>query len=242
MPARRSLSDFFRPSFALGAALVVGSPALGDDLAPPPWDRLGAPNYTTAAEWEFLAPITFPDTTTVADGSEVPLIAGDGFGFPADPDVLPDFDIAWVPYDGDGGYLGGANGIGDGTLNFRVPNWIDEEPLKIIRVQITYAPAPTGGSPFIDEIIPFDSTAPIDSIANVGVFDGPIAGDPAGRHHRLEIWEIEPNPDFESIRVVVPAGVLVDQVVIDTISTVPEPASLSLLALGALSARRHRRE
>ena len=124
-------------------------------------------------------------TPYVADGTDVPLIVGDGGGGFL-PDVLPDDDIGWVTYDGDGAWLGGINGIGIGTLNFRIANWIDTEPLKIVQMQFTYDPGPIGLSPFIDEIIPFDPLG-IDSVTNVGVVDGPIAGDPLGRDGLAEV-------------------------------------------------------
>lgn len=221
-------------------ALCAPNAALADDLAPPTWPRLGLPNYTTAAEWEFFGPAG--GSPYIADGVEVPLIVGDGITGLTDvpPQVLPDNDIAWVPYDGDGGYLGGANGISFGTLNFRIANWIDTEPLKIIHAQFTYDPGPAGLSPFIEYIIATDPL-PIDSVLHTSTTDAPIPGDPLGRWHRVETWEIKPNPDFESIQVIVPEGVLVDQAVIDTISTVPEPSALSLLALGALTVTRRRK-
>ena len=98
---------------------------------------MGAANLSTAAEWEFLAPITPPDTTTVADGTEVPLVVGDGIGG-MPPDVLPDGDIAWTAGDGDGGYIGTGAGIAEGTLNFRVGNWIDEEGLDEYNMDSDY--------------------------------------------------------------------------------------------------------
>lgn len=242
MAFARNCSSFVLLAVAGVLCLSVVGPALGDDLTPPPWDRLGAANYTTSAEWEFFGPIVAPGTTQIADGTDVPLIIGDGTGG-MPPDMLPDFDIAWVPYDGDGGYLGGANGIGDGTMNFRVGNWIDTEDLKVLRIQIVYDRGTTAASPYVDQITAYDPLG-ISSITQTSVTDGPIVGDPAGRFHRLEVWEIEPNPDFESVLVVVPDGVLVDQVVIDTISTsnIPEPSALAMLGwCGLLIARRRRR-
>lgn len=217
----------FRLFLIFAAGLLFSGIAGADDLAPPPWDRLGAANYSTSAEWEFIAS---GPTPYVADGVEVPLIIGDGGGG-FTPDMLPDDDIGWVVGDGDGGWLGGAGGIGIGTLNFRIANWIDTEPLKILRIQMTYERGPAALSPYVDEIIPFDPLG-IDSIALVDVVDAAIPLDPDGRWHRVETWEIEPNPDFESVKVIVPEGVLVDQVVVDTISTVPEPTSVLLLAMG----------
>ena len=227
-----------RTHFALALSLGLGaaSTSLADDLAPPPWPRLGAANYTTAAEWEFFTDTPLP---YVADGIEVPYIGGDGGGgFMSD--MLPADDIGWVPYDGDGAWEAGVGGIGDGKLNFRLSNWIDTEPLKILQMQITYDRGTGSGSPFIDDIIPFDPLG-IDSITQISVTDAPIPLDPGGRWHRVETWEIEPNPDFESVSVVVPEGVIVDQIIFDTISTVPEPTSLSLLALGGLMITRRRR-
>lgn len=46
---------------------------------------------------------------------------------------------------------------------------------------------------------------------------------------------IEPNPEFEDIAITVPWGTSVDQIVVDSICTTPEPATLSLLAVGGLA-------
>lgn len=232
--SHRSLA---RPALLAAALLLCSDPSYGDDLNPAPWPRDGATNYSTAAEWEFFTDAS--PSPLDADGVEVPLVIGDGlFGLP--PQVLPSGDIAWTVYDGDGAWLGGANGIGPGALNFRVGNWIDNEPLKIVWMQMTYDPGPAGLSPFIEFILPIDPL-PITGVALTGVTDGPIPGDALGRWHRTEVWEITPNPDFESIQVIVPEGVLVDQVVIDTISTVPEPGTLALLAISGLAMARRRR-
>ena len=82
----------FRLFLIFAAGLLFSGIAGADDLAPPPWDRLGAANYSTSAEWEFIAS---GPTPYVADGVEVPLIIGDGGGG-FTPDMLPDDDIGWV--------------------------------------------------------------------------------------------------------------------------------------------------
>lgn len=225
-----------RTAIAALCASAFAIPTFADDLTPPPWDRLGAPNYTVALEWEFLA--DGGSSPYAADATSFTMYDGDGFTVPEPSSVLPSGNISWNSYDGDGGWTGG---VGGGALNFRVANWVDTEPIKYVRVQITYDRGAAGLDPYISFIIANDIADPDPVETFIGATDGPIASDPAGRFHRLEEWTITPNPDFESIQIVVPEGVTIDQVVIDTISTVPEPTSLSLLALGGVLLSRRRR-
>jgi len=57
--------------------------------------------------------------------------------------------------------------------------------------------------------------------------------------HFYEDWIIVPNPDWEDIYFSLPQGVIVEQVIIDTIS--PEPGTVSLLMIGAMAVLRRRR-
>ncbi|MFN3165928.1 MAG: PEP-CTERM sorting domain-containing protein [Phycisphaeraceae bacterium] len=120
-----------------------------------------------------------------------------------------------------------------------VPNVIDNLPLKLIQVQITYS-VPQGQQPGPSrvEIVDADPFAGgfIDITAQQ-VFTPTGPNDPTVFYEK---WNgvIEPNPDWEVIQVEVPGRL--DQVVIDTIS-IPEPTSLALVGIGALVVARRRR-
>ena len=57
--------------------------------------------------------------------------------------------------------------------------------------------------------------------------------------HTRYTWEYRPNPQFEEFHVL--GDINVDQVIVETWCTVPEPASMGLLGLGALALIRLRR-
>ena len=143
--------------------------------------------------------------------------------------------MTWQPLDhdgqGPGSWVAGPSG---GTMNFYVPNWIDLEPLKIIQVQIAFdSPGITGAHPNVSYVDGFDSQAG-------SVIGYNIHGTSVGQHFRYEEWRMEPNPDWERITLNIPAFVVIDQVVIDTIS-LPEPATFTMLAVGAGMVMRRRR-
>lgn len=128
-----------------------------------------------------------------------------------------------------------------GVYGFEVPNFVDELPIKLLRIQLTW----TG------------TTQPPLFLASIGIDGGNavpgvvtfastplVFTQPPGGYQYFDI-EYKPNPDFEQIRVQLPPDVSLDQVVIDSISTVPEPAASGLLIWGgmgitALRRRRYR--
>ena len=195
-----------------GAVVMLAgmSPHAGaDDVVPPEWRGDG---LYTFQEWEFMTPGAIPP-----DG-EIPTFNPNGV-----PLMTPGSGVAWDPNFqtfGLDGYVGNAGG---GSLLFAVPNYIDLEPEKFIRVQINGVWGVT--PPSVASIAAVDNVEPnpvIQFLASDERFPG---------FHRWEDWLILPNPDSETIQIDVPSGAFVNQVIIETTS-IPEPSGFVLL-LGA---------
>jgi hypothetical protein len=137
--------------------------------------------------------------------------------------------MGWVPLDGDGGLVGLMAG---GGIGLEIPNWIDFEPLKLMLVQVTFVGSPTN-PPYIVGVGGVDNL-PVPVVA----YPEPPVIHPIplriGVYGLAQRFRLYPNPDWEEMIVVVPDGVVIDQIVVDTIS-IPEPASLAMLALGGLA-------
>ena len=130
---------------------------------------------------------------------------------------------SWVDLGGGNGGIG-PNVLTGETLVANVQNWIDELPIKFLRVQFTYlgtlAPSVIGV---------------VGSDVNAGTVNGTPQG--AGQFdatHRYEDWIIQPNPDWEQIQIQVPFGTTLDELVINT-QSVPEPSSLLLVGLSSVA-------
>lgn len=210
--------------------------AIADDLRPPSYR--GLPR-TTSAEWDFLT--DQPTDNIQPDGTTVPLVVGDiapqlDAAFAGDPHPsgsrFGGASVAWSSMS-NGGYLATGVGTAQRGLVFNVPNWIDQEPLKLLRVQITYqGPAPTT-TVFGSLGVPGSSDAVTEQLAaHVDVTTGLPPTLPPGTSYFYDDWTIQPNPDWEQVVVFMSEGTFVDQVVIDSISFVPEPSSAVLVALG----------
>ena len=197
--------------------LLMAVAASADDLFPPSYR--GAVR-STSAEWDFLTDES-PDAIP-PDGDSVPLVVGDAASLldSAFPTGAPHpsggtiGDVAWSSAS-NGGYRGGAGG--DGILVFNVPNWLDSEPSKRLRLQVTYSgPRPTtlvigflgvpGSSDAVTEL----------RVETVEVATSPKL--PAGMSYFYEDWQLLPNPDWEQVVLFLAEGTFVDQVVIDTVS------------------------
>ena len=117
-----------------------------------------------------------------------------------------------------------------------LPNFVDEEPYKFLRIQLTWDGLE---APFIENITGFENG---DEYTGEHVFSSPISPftQPDGGYQYHD-WVIEPNPDWETISIVHGMDTHLTQIAVDTISTIPEPASLAMLATGALLLARRRR-
>ena len=116
-----------------------------------------------------------------------------------------------------------------GEYKFHLPNWIDEMPIKHMRLQLTW----TGNSAPPIEILlnGVEGTSPVPGTI---VSTSPVTPTPAGASYQFYDIEFKPNPDFERWSVFLPEQAFLVQAVADTVSTVPEPATVTLLLFGSL--------
>lgn len=188
-----------------GFAAVAVTAALADDFNPPPWR--GGP-LTVAAEWEFLTSNLLdmpPDyMNTVGDGIH---------DFNTNCFTHAHFEnCTWQPdpLDPNDGRI--VTGPEPGRILFFLCNWIDYYPYKYIWVQLTYGGM---GTPFVQEVIAPNPTT--------NEWPDPLYGQPIDiwgtPGFMTEHWYLPFNPDREYVNVIVPPFTWLDQVWIDTIST-----------------------
>ncbi len=208
--------------------LVATGAAFADDFAPP-WYR-GLP-LSVYAEWEFTQPIAgfdiYPEVFSSVGGNGT---LYDGFATKAELESPNDW--TWVPGDGDGG-IAPTTTFG-GVISFKVQNFIDQEPEKLLRIQFTFDnPLAFQPPEFIGAEGVFQGEPPI--LVPGSVVGGAVVD---GRH---VYWDLlfQPNPNWEHIDVIIPFGTVLDEVVIDSVS-IPAPGALALLGAGLLAGRRRR--
>ena len=112
-----------------------------------------------------------------------------------------------------------------------IPNFEQMNPIKEIWLQLTYW---SDGIPNIFVLPEGLNQEPMSLVNNTG------GGSDWGQ--ATYYAQIDPNPLFEEIWIrPVHCTLYVDELVIDTICTVPEPATICLFGLGALALLRKRR-
>lgn len=215
----------------LALVAVWAAPVLADDFMPPTYR--GAP-LSYLAEWEFASqgvPTAgiAPDYESWVDDDDPTTFLYDKFATHIDVD-----GDGWQydPADGDGGLV---NPNRDGSIGCNVINWVDQMPIKELRIQITYiglAPSITGVTGYVyygSSIFPDQEAYPGDFVCH---------GD-CGEGRLFEDWIILPNPDWEQIEIFVPQGTILDQIYIDSVS--PEPATMALMGIGTVALLRRRK-
>ena len=103
-----------------------------------------------------------------------------------------------------------------GELAFFLNNWVDDYPYKHIWVQVTYTTQ--NCPPCVSHVLGADSSLQ---------WPDPYMGYPMYRiehdpMHFVEYWQIQRNPNMEYVYLNFPAYTTIDEVVIDTWSTVSE--------------------
>jgi hypothetical protein len=192
-------------------------------VGPPVWR--GQP-LSVWAQFEFG---TQPDNFFLIQPNILQTVGGsggetlfDGFQTHAEVDSLSNW--SWVPLDDntDGGMQAGASG---GQIAFKVHNWIDEEPVKWVRLQIEF----TGSAP------PVVSTVEGYVAGSTDPLPGTITLDPVFTSPGTFFmdWEILPNPDWDLVVLDLAPGVVLDRICIDTIS-LPTPGGAAVLGLAGL--------
>lgn len=189
----------------LCAFVCTLAPAVqADDLFPP--DFRGLPGSIKVV-WDFET----SDNPAPYSELEVVPLPGSPL-FPITPTADP-LNMVWYS---DANVDGWISLPQSSILNFNLPNFIDEEPLKKIWIQINYIPLEDPQDyPFVVAVEAYDQEAG----SVLGQFQGSFALPELG--YRAEAWEIYPNPDFELVQIYLQPGILVDQVIIDTVS-IPE--------------------
>jgi len=196
---------------------ICGSVALADDLRMPEWPRYG--DGTTYARWEFEIDPDAPVDWDNPYATEPPMVQP-GPGAEYDPG-----EGAWV--------------LGYGAaIEILIANRPDPLAQKMIQIQVTFKPLgdPLSGPEY--PMIQAGSEAEVQQGIWHDAWQEPpstVLGD--GWIHEVSRIDLFPNPESEIVKI--GGGILVRELVIDTIC-VPEPATLSLLALGAVALIRRR--
>lgn len=209
---KTQMKQFARILIVAAMAAVTLNTTFADDLNPPPYR--GGP-LSVYAHWNLIPGTTILDLNNnwsfVDDTDPTTFLY---------PNIVPNPQV--IP-----------NG---GAYDFEIPNWVDTLPIKYLRLQLTWE----------NNLLPplgifSQGLDGVDPVFGQIVFTSPLQVDAAGvKVYQYYDLIYKPNPDFERIHIDMPTNALLTQVVVDSISTVPEPATLALLGLGGLLLRKRK--
>ena len=191
------------------------------------------------------APFRGEDGTTLQawtfDTSENPALPIDGsinVNGQASVALVGDFSTNTVWKDEDLGHQGVwvVDQKDDSDMVIDVPNFINDNPVKDIWVQLVYDSS-DDMPPNVYVLPEGDDTAP-DNLKQVDGID--VINLDSGYNIATLHLEISPNPDYELL-VIRPrfCQVYIDEIIVET-QCIPEPMTMALLALGGLMIRKRR--
>lgn len=207
-----------------GALLLVGQNAQAGFMIP---SYAGQP-HSTSSTWNYngdwargdsASHLTSPFTTV---GGTYPLTTaelGCGPGMPClnNNNVFPSRD----------------------NLTFYIPNFVDLLPLKLLRVQFKFVhvdpPNPSFPDPVVADVNGFDPTGFIAGQLQMSTYEtDTVMTDGVFYTYGLFDFTISPNPDYERFTIFGVSGAELKEVRIDTISMIPEPATLLLVSVAIM--------
>ena len=206
------------------SVLVIGlaGPLAAMDLNDPPWD-MTLPNQTSQA-WECCSSSPLVDIE--------PTVMDNPYGGPDGPLMNGAFDeIQWI-LGPEGSDEIATWHVGEpGGVDIWIPNNPDPDLYKLIFWQVTSdkSPTPVGDPP---------TTNPPSTSVPTGIAHTQWPNSTWYTYNGM--LKIVPNPEGETIHFDFLASTNIEEIVIDTVC-VPEPATIGLLAMGAVALLRRRR-
>jgi hypothetical protein len=207
-------SRWSRAYLGLAACAVfcaAAGPILADDFMPP---AFRGDELTVYSEWDFELDFPYNLDQNNIPPDDLTSVGKEGYEIYDTYTHAHVLGMTWVD-----GIWYVDPGEEFGQIYFWIENWVDDMHYKHLWIQLTYGGE--GEPPIPPQIAEIEGRQwvgpnPEDHVYYDGYINDFIQHT---ANQRVEHWMLEPNPDVESILILVPPGTWLDQVVIDTIST-----------------------